>query len=167
VTGVNAHATEFADNGHLHESWGGPRGSRSTPPPGGSPGQAGTNANKLHQLVVAESHAAVRHTVITIEKAMGTIKRYLQLTIAMAAKQRARAHSAAHDRQSLCRKANQARTMTARFGADANPLADARGCDPSRDREERFQKKKCLVQSTSMCNAADDRIVDALRNTAP
>jgi len=41
-----------------------------------------------------ESHAAaVKHTVITIEKAMGRIKRYLQLTTVMAAKQRANAHA--------------------------------------------------------------------------
>ena len=62
----------------------------------GSPGQAGTNANELRQLVFAESHAAaVKHTVITIEKTIGTIKRYLQLTIVMAAKERARAHTVA------------------------------------------------------------------------
>ena len=43
----------------------------------------------------AESHAAaVKHSVITIEKAMGTIKRYLQLTTVMAAKERANAHAA-------------------------------------------------------------------------
>ena len=42
----------------------------------------------------AESHAAaVKHNVITIEKAMGMIKRYLQLTTVMAAKQRANAHA--------------------------------------------------------------------------
>src|ERR1700676_2674275 len=42
----------------------------------------------------AESHAAaVKHNVITIEKAMGRIKRYLQLTTVMAAKQRANAHA--------------------------------------------------------------------------
>src|SRR5216684_1754836 len=37
--------------------------------------------------------AAVKHNVITIEKAMGMIKRYLQLTTVMAAKQRANAHA--------------------------------------------------------------------------
>ena len=43
---------------------------------------------------LAESHApAVKHNVITIEKAMGMIKRYLQLTTVMAAKQRANAHA--------------------------------------------------------------------------
>jgi hypothetical protein len=42
----------------------------------------------------AESHAAaVKHNVITIEKAMGRIKRYLQLTTVMAAKQSANAHA--------------------------------------------------------------------------
>ena len=41
----------------------------------------------------AESHAAaVKHNVITIEKAMGKIKRYLQVTTVMAAKHRANAH---------------------------------------------------------------------------
>jgi hypothetical protein len=42
----------------------------------------------------AESHAAaVKHKVIAIEKAMGKIKRYLQLTTVMAAKQTANAHA--------------------------------------------------------------------------
>ena len=42
----------------------------------------------------AESHAAaVKHNVIKIEKVMGRIKRYLQLTIVIAAKQRANAHA--------------------------------------------------------------------------
>ena len=42
----------------------------------------------------AESHAAaVKHTVITIEKTKGRIKRYLQLTTVMTAKQRANAHA--------------------------------------------------------------------------
>ena len=42
----------------------------------------------------AESHAAaVKQTVIAFENAMGTIKRYLQLTIVMAAKERANAHA--------------------------------------------------------------------------
>lgn len=41
-----------------------------------------------------ESHApAVKHNVITIEKAMGKIKRYLQLTTLMAAKQNANAQA--------------------------------------------------------------------------
>src|SRR6185312_14446366 len=41
----------------------------------------------------AESHAAtVRQSVITTEKAMGRTKRNFQLTIVMAAKQRANAH---------------------------------------------------------------------------
>jgi len=43
---------------------------------------------------LAESHAAAaKHKVITIEKTMGMIKRYLQLTNVMAAKQRANAHA--------------------------------------------------------------------------
>ncbi len=42
----------------------------------------------------AESHAAaVKHNVITIEKVIGRINRYLQLTTVMAAKQRANAHA--------------------------------------------------------------------------
>ena len=42
----------------------------------------------------AESHAAaVKHKVIRIEKAMGRMKRYLQLTTVMAAKQTANAHA--------------------------------------------------------------------------
>jgi hypothetical protein len=42
----------------------------------------------------AESHAAtVKQIVITIEKAMGKMKRYLQLTTVIAAKQRANAHA--------------------------------------------------------------------------
>ena len=45
------------------------------------------------ETCLAESHAAaVKHTVIAIEKAMGMIKRYLQLTTVMAAKERANAH---------------------------------------------------------------------------
>src|SRR6266478_1742113 len=50
--------------------------------------------NERLQIRFAESHAAaVKHTVITIEKTIGRIKRYLQLTTVMAAKQRARAHT--------------------------------------------------------------------------
>jgi uncharacterized protein YndB with AHSA1/START domain len=42
----------------------------------------------------AESHAAaIKHTVITAEHAMGGIKRYLQLRTVIAAKQRAHAHA--------------------------------------------------------------------------
>lgn len=42
----------------------------------------------------AESHAAAaKQSVITIENAMGKMKRYLQLTTVMAAKQRANAHA--------------------------------------------------------------------------
>jgi hypothetical protein len=56
--------------------------------------QAGTDANERLQIGFAESHAAaVKHAVITIEKTIGRIKRYLQLTTVMAAKQRARAHT--------------------------------------------------------------------------
>jgi hypothetical protein len=44
--------------------------------------------------VVADSQAAaIKHTVITIEKTIGRIKRYLQLTTVMAAKQAANAHA--------------------------------------------------------------------------
>ena len=43
----------------------------------------------------AESHAAAaKHNVITLEKTMGRINRYLQLTTAIAAKQKANAHAA-------------------------------------------------------------------------
>ena len=46
------------------------------------------------ETYLAESHAAaVKHNVITTEKAMGRMKRYLQLNIVMAAKQRAKAHA--------------------------------------------------------------------------
>ena len=56
--------------------------------------QAGTDANERLQSGFAESHAAaVKHAVIAIEKTIGRIKRYLQLTTVMAAKQRARAHT--------------------------------------------------------------------------
>jgi hypothetical protein len=56
--------------------------------------QAGTDTNERLQTGFAENHAAaVKHTVITIEKTTGRIKRYLQLTTVMAAKQRANAHT--------------------------------------------------------------------------
>ena len=56
--------------------------------------QAGTDANERLQIGFAESHAAaVKHTVITIEETIGRIKRYLQLTTVIAAKQRAKAHT--------------------------------------------------------------------------
>jgi len=46
------------------------------------------------ETCLAESHAAaVKHNVITIEKAMGKIKKYLQLKAVMAAKQTANAHA--------------------------------------------------------------------------
>jgi hypothetical protein len=42
----------------------------------------------------SESHAAaIRHSVITVEKTMGRTKRYLQLTTVIAAKQSAKAHA--------------------------------------------------------------------------
>jgi hypothetical protein len=45
------------------------------------------------ETCLAESHAAaVKHNVITIEKTMGMMKRYLTLTTVIAAKQRANAH---------------------------------------------------------------------------
>src|SRR6266852_5486769 len=56
--------------------------------------QAGTHANQRLQIGCAESHAAaIKHTVITIEKTIGRMKRYLQLTTVMAAKQTANAHA--------------------------------------------------------------------------
>jgi len=56
--------------------------------------QAETDENERLQIGFAESHAAaVKHTVIMIERTIGRIKRYLQLTTVMAAKQRARAHT--------------------------------------------------------------------------
>ena len=56
--------------------------------------KAGADANERLQIGFAESHAAaVKQTVITIEKTIGRIKRYLQLTTVMATKQRARAHT--------------------------------------------------------------------------
>jgi len=46
------------------------------------------------ELSLPESHAATaKHNVIMIEKAIGNMKRYLQLTTVIAAKQRANAHS--------------------------------------------------------------------------
>jgi len=46
------------------------------------------------QLVFAESHAAaVKHTVIRIEKTRGVVKAYLQLNAVIAAKQTASAHA--------------------------------------------------------------------------
>src|SRR4029077_20192544 len=52
--------------------------------------QAGTLANQRLQIGYATSHAAaIKHTVIAIEKTIGRIKRYLQLTTVMAAKQTA------------------------------------------------------------------------------
>src|ERR1022692_936758 len=54
---------------------------------------SGTHANQRLQIGCAESQAAaIKHTVITIEKTIGRIKRYLQLTTVMAAKQTANAH---------------------------------------------------------------------------
>src|SRR6476619_7547665 len=46
------------------------------------------------ETCLAESNAAaVKHNVITSEKTIGMIKRYLKLTSVMAAKQRANAHA--------------------------------------------------------------------------
>jgi len=46
------------------------------------------------QSAFAESHApAAKHAVIRIEKTIGRMKRYRQLTTVMAAKQMARAHT--------------------------------------------------------------------------
>lgn len=46
------------------------------------------------ETCLGESHAAaVKHNVITIENAMGMLKRYLKLTTVMAAKHRAKAHA--------------------------------------------------------------------------
>ena len=46
------------------------------------------------QLVFAESHdAAVKHTVIRVEKTMGVVKAYLQLKAVTATKQMASAHA--------------------------------------------------------------------------
>ena len=47
-----------------------------------------------NQVDLAESHApAIKHIVITIEKTIGRIKRYRQLTTEMAAKQTANDHA--------------------------------------------------------------------------
>jgi hypothetical protein len=49
--------------------------------------------SKAH-LVFAESHAAaVKHTVIRVEKTMGVVKAYLQLKAVTATKQMASAHA--------------------------------------------------------------------------
>jgi hypothetical protein len=46
------------------------------------------------EVCFGESHAlAGKHNVVTIEKTIGTIKKYFQLKTAMAAKQRANAHA--------------------------------------------------------------------------
>jgi hypothetical protein len=63
-------------------------------------------------LCFAENHAAaLKHNVISIEKAIGRIKRYLQLTTVMAAKQRANAHAVPR--------------MSARVGAGRPPICHA------------------------------------------
>ena len=60
-------------------------------------GDAGGSETRPYWIGVtwfAESHAAMaKQSVITIEKAMGKMKRYFQLTTVMAAKQRANAHA--------------------------------------------------------------------------
>jgi len=50
---------------------------------------------------VVSHAAAVKHKVITIEKAMGMIKRYLQLTTVMAAEQRANARAVPRMRKGI------------------------------------------------------------------
>jgi hypothetical protein len=61
---------------------------------GGRPKSPYYRNGGIDETCLAESHAAaVKHNVITIEKAMGMIKRYLRLTTVMAAKQRANAHA--------------------------------------------------------------------------
>src|SRR5579859_435238 len=46
------------------------------------------------QLVFGESHAAaIKHTVVTMEKTRGVVKAYLQVKAVIATKQRARAHA--------------------------------------------------------------------------
>jgi hypothetical protein len=53
-----------------------------------------TDANERLQTDFVESRAAaVEHTVITIEKTIGRVNRYLQLTAVMTAKQSAKAHT--------------------------------------------------------------------------
>jgi hypothetical protein len=63
-------------------------------PPGGPP-KIGPVAFPIEvQLVFAESHAAaVKHTVIRVEKTMGVVKAYLQLNAVTATKQIASAHA--------------------------------------------------------------------------
>jgi len=69
------------------------------------------------QLVFAESHAAaVKHTVITIEKTIGSIKRYLQLTTVIAAKQRAKAHAMTR----MTAKVSAGRPPSCHANTDAN-----------------------------------------------
>ena len=56
------------------------------------------------QIDRAESHAAaIKQTVITAEKTIGRIKRYLQLTTVMAAKQAANAHVVPRMSAKVCR----------------------------------------------------------------
>src|SRR5260370_42630970 len=56
--------------------------------------QARTDAKERLQLGFAESHAgAVKHTVITVEKTIGRIKKYLQLKTVIAAKHNAKVHA--------------------------------------------------------------------------
>jgi hypothetical protein len=60
-------------------------------------------ASQQPQLGCAESHAAViKHAVITIEKTIGRIKRYLQLTKVMAAKQAANVHAVLRMSAKVC-----------------------------------------------------------------
>jgi hypothetical protein len=66
----------------------------SQPPVRGVVGEMGMFRQQRLQAGFIESHAAAtKHTVITMERAIGRIKRYLQLTTVMAAKQRANIHA--------------------------------------------------------------------------
>ena len=85
-----------------------------------------TQPTKHLVLDVAESHAAtVKHTVIAVEKAVGRIKRYLQLTSVMAAKQRTRAHTVtakvAARRLPGCHANTAAKTVVNRARRDSIP----------------------------------------------
>ncbi len=79
------------------------RGRVSNPSKRSKAPQAGTHANQQLQIGCAESHAAkIKHTVIATEKTIGRIKRYLQLTTVMAAKQTANAHAVPRMSAKVC-----------------------------------------------------------------
>jgi len=60
-------------------------------------------ARQRLQIGRAESHAAViKHDVIAMEKTIGRIKRYLQLTNVMAAKQAANVHAVLRTSAKVC-----------------------------------------------------------------